>query len=72
VIEGDYTFSPNGEWVRLLEFYCPGCGRQVETEYLPAGHPLTYDTEIDIDSIKTRLASGEARINEEGKLEVAL
>jgi acetophenone carboxylase len=72
VIEGEYTFSPNGDWVRLLEFYCPGCGRQIETEYLPAGHPLTHDTEIDIDSIKARLASGEARINDEGKLEVAL
>jgi acetophenone carboxylase len=72
VIEGDYTFSPNGEWVRLIEFYCPTCGRQVETEYLPAGHPLTHDTEIDIDSIKSRIAAGAARINEDGKLEVTL
>lgn len=72
VIDGDYTFSPNGDWVRLLEFYCPGCGRQIETEYLPAGHPLTRDTEIDLDSLKERLSSGAARINDEGKLEVTL
>ena len=70
VIDGPYTFSPNGEWIRILEFYCPGCGRQVETEYLPPGHPLTRDTELDVDALKTRLAAGEARITDEGKLEV--
>lgn len=68
--EGDYTFAPKGGWIRILEFYCPGCGRQIETEYLPEGHPLTHDTELDIDSLKRRLASGDARINDEGKLEV--
>ncbi|HMH38556.1 MAG TPA: acetone carboxylase subunit gamma, partial [Streptosporangiaceae bacterium] len=41
LIEGDYTFSPDPEWVRILEFYCPSCGAQVETEYLPPGHPIT-------------------------------
>ncbi len=70
VIEGEYTFAPNGAWIRILEFYCPGCGRQVETEYLPPGHPLTRDTDLDIDVLKARLASGEVRINAEGKLEV--
>lgn len=70
LIEGKYTFSPNPEWIRILEFYCPGCGRQVETEYLPRGHPITHDTEIDIDSLKRRLADGELRIDDEGKLEV--
>jgi len=69
-IEGEYTFAPDGEWIRIVEFYCPNCGRQVETEYLPPGHPLTRDTELDVDSIKRRLSDGRARINEEGKLEV--
>ncbi|HUE35633.1 MAG TPA: acetone carboxylase subunit gamma [Mycobacterium sp.] len=69
-IEGQYTFAPNGEWIRIIEFYCPSCGRQVESEYLPPGHPLTRDTELDVDSIKQRLASGHSRINDEGKLEV--
>lgn len=32
LIEGEFTFSPDPEWVRILEFYCPGCGTQVETE----------------------------------------
>ena len=35
IIEGEYSFSPDPDWVRVLEFYCPGCGKQVETEYLP-------------------------------------
>ncbi len=70
LIEGEFTFSPNPEWIRILEFYCPGCGRQVETEYLPPGHPITHDTEIDMDSLKSRLESGELRITDDGKLEV--
>lgn len=69
-MEGEYTFSPKGDWIRIIEFYCPGCGRQVESEYLPPGHPLTHDTEIDVDALKQRVAAGEVRINEDGKLEV--
>ena len=58
LIAGDYSFSPNPDWIRILEFYCPGCGVQVETEYLPPGHPITNTTELDLDQIKQRLASG--------------
>jgi acetophenone carboxylase len=50
--------------VRILEFYCPGCGTQVETEYLPPGHPITHDIEIDIDRLKERLARGELEIRD--------
>jgi acetophenone carboxylase len=59
VIEGEYTFAPDPEWVRIVEFYCPGCSTQVDTEYLPPGHPLTDDIQIDLDRLKERLASGE-------------
>ena len=41
IIEGEYSFSPDPDWVRVLEFDRPGCGKQVETEYLPPGHPIT-------------------------------
>ncbi len=68
--EGEYTFAPKGDWIRVLEFICPGCGRQVESEYLPPGHPLTRDTTIDVASLKQRLADGSARVNDDGKLEV--
>jgi acetophenone carboxylase len=70
LIEGAFTFSPDPDWVRILEFYCPGCGAQVETEYLPPGHPVTVDIELDIDRLKTRLSSGELRV-EAGRLAVA-
>lgn len=67
VIEGDYSFAPDPEWVRILEFYCPNCARQIETEYLPPGHPITVDIEVDLESIKARLASGKVII-QAGKL----
>ena len=65
LIDAPFTFAPNAEWIRILEFYCPGCGVQLETEYLPPGHPITHTTEIDIDSLKERLAQGEVEIIDE-------
>jgi acetone carboxylase gamma subunit len=70
LIEGEFTFSPDPDWVRILEFYCPGCGVQVETEYLPPGHPITVDIELDVDNLKARLASGELVVAD-GRLAVA-
>jgi len=64
LVEGGFSFAPDPQWVRIVEFYCPGCGTQIDTEYLPPGHPLTHDVEIDIDALKSRLASGELAINE--------
>lgn len=55
VIEGDYTFSPDPNWVRLVEFYCPGCGTMVETETLAVGHPITHDIELDVAAIKSTI-----------------
>jgi len=64
LVEGKYSFSPDPLWVRIVEFYCPGCGTQIDTEYLPPGHPITHDIEIDIDSLKARLARGEIVIKD--------
>ena len=61
------TFAPGKDWARILEVYWPNCARQIETEYLPPGHPITHDIELDIDSLKARLASGDLVIRE-GKL----
>jgi acetophenone carboxylase len=69
LIEGEFTFAPDPDWVRIVEFYCPGCGTQVETEYLPPGHPVTHDIELDIDGLRSRLASGELVVRE-GRLAV--
>ncbi len=69
VLEAEYTFAPDPEWVRIVECYCPGCGTQIETEYLPPGHPITHDIELDVARLKERLASGELEIRE-GRLAV--
>lgn len=58
-ISGEYTFAPDPAWVRIIEFYCPSCAVQIETEYLPPGHPLTRDIEIDVARLKQRLDSGD-------------
>jgi acetone carboxylase gamma subunit len=56
-IDAEHSFAPDPQWCRIVEFYCPGCGTQVETEYLPPGHPLTHDIEIDIDALKAQHAA---------------
>lgn len=55
-----YTFAPDSDWCRIVEFYCPNCGTLVETEYLPPGHPITHDIELDIDALKRKHAVKEA------------
>lgn len=54
VLEGEFTFAPDPEWIRIVEFYCPACGTMIENEFLPAGHPLTHDIQLDVDSLKDR------------------
>jgi acetone carboxylase gamma subunit len=51
-----YTFSPDPSYTALLEYYCPGCGTLVETEYTVPGHPPIRDIELDIDSLKEKAA----------------
>jgi N-methylhydantoinase B/oxoprolinase/acetone carboxylase alpha subunit/acetone carboxylase gamma subunit len=36
------------EWCIYREFYCPGCGIQVEVEGCPPGAPITYTAKIKI------------------------
>ena len=50
--EFNFSFDPN--WMRIVEFYCPGCAVMVENEYLPPGHPLTWDIQLDIDKLKEK------------------
>jgi acetophenone carboxylase len=51
---GGLSLAPNRDWIRIVEFYCPGCGVMFECEYLPPGHPITRDIELDIESLKNR------------------
>lgn len=50
----ELSLAPNPKWCRIVEFYCPGCGAMIENEYLPPGHPITHDIELDIDAFKKR------------------
>jgi acetone carboxylase, gamma subunit len=70
LVSGPFNFSPDPLWVRIVECYCPSCGTQIETEYLPPGHPVTHDIEIDLDGLKERLRKGEYVIRNQ-RLEAA-
>lgn len=50
----EYTFSPDPAYCRILEYYCPGCATQLETEYLPPGHPPAVDMLIDVAALRTQ------------------
>jgi len=54
LIEGDYSLSPHPDFCRIVEFYCPRCGTMLENEYLPPGHPITHDIELDLDRLVER------------------
>jgi acetone carboxylase gamma subunit len=55
LVEGQsYSFCPDPDYCRLLEFYCPQCGVVIENEYLPPGHPITHDIELDLAALKKR------------------
>lgn len=36
-------------WMVLREFYCAGCGSQLEVEAVPPGHPIVFQALPDID-----------------------
>ena len=55
MVKGEaYSFTPDPDFCRLLEFYCPQCAVMIENEYLPPGHPITHDIELDIEALKTK------------------
>ncbi|MGV9713968.1 acetone carboxylase subunit gamma [Gordonia sp. NPDC003424] len=53
----EYTFSPDPDYCRIVEYYCPGCATQIEVEYLPPGHPPAVDILVDIDALKQQWAA---------------
>ena len=46
VVPGEFNFSPDPLWVRIVEFYCPGCGLLIENEIAVADDPVLQDVEI--------------------------
>lgn len=49
-----FNFSFDPEWMRIIEFYCPNCATMIENEYLPPGHPLTWDIQLDLEALKRK------------------
>ena len=43
---------PDPDWCRVVEMFCPSCASLIEVEYLPPGHPLTHDIDLDIAALK--------------------
>lgn len=50
----EFNFSFDPEWMRIVEFYCPHCAVMLENEYLPPGHPLTWDIQLDLDHLREK------------------
>lgn len=45
-----YPGAPDPEYCEIREYYCPGCGNQLQVETLPAGYPIVMDFLPDLDS----------------------
>ncbi len=50
------SYAPDPDFMRVIEFYCPGCGALISIQYLPAGHPVPVEIQLDIDHLKARHA----------------
>ncbi|SMO90650.1 Acetone carboxylase gamma subunit [Thalassovita litoralis] len=62
----DYTFAPDPELCVIYEFYCPGCGTMIETEYQVPGHMPVHDIELDIDALKAQWAKRGPQVLDRG------
>jgi acetone carboxylase gamma subunit len=42
--------QPDPEWIQVREYYCPGCGTQLEVEAVPRGTPPDFEFLPDLDT----------------------
>ena len=45
-----YSSKPDLGLCEIREFYCPGCGLQLEVEAVPFGYPVVFDFLPDLDT----------------------
>jgi len=50
------SYAPVPDFMRVVEFYCPNCGAMITVQYLPPGHPIILEIELDIDKLKKKAA----------------
>ncbi|MFQ5477416.1 MAG: acetone carboxylase subunit gamma [Candidatus Binatia bacterium] len=46
--------QPDPSWVQIREYYCPGCGSQLEVEAVPRGCPPDFEFLPDLDAFYDR------------------
>lgn len=44
------TQQPDPAWLQIREYYCPGCGTQLEVEAVPRGTPPDFEFLPDLDA----------------------
>jgi acetone carboxylase gamma subunit len=51
-LEGVYRGreQPDPQWIQVREYYCPGCGTQLEVEAVPRGTPPDFEFLPDLDT----------------------
>jgi len=42
--------QPDPSWIQVREYYCPGCGAQLEVEAVPRGCPPDFEFLPDLDT----------------------
>lgn len=65
-IDEEYNFAPDSDWCRIVEFYCPECGSMIENEYLPPGHPITDDIDLDLEMLREESAGTDEAVERGG------
>lgn len=48
------NYAPDPRFNHVLEFYCPHCGTMIEVQYLPPGHPIPKDIDLNVDRLKEK------------------
>ena len=48
------SYAPETDFMRVVDFYCPNCGALMTVQYLPPGHPIVFDIELDVAKLKER------------------
>jgi len=49
--ESGDRMCPDKDWAIFREFYCPGCGRQIEVESTPPGTPILQNYVLPKESL---------------------
>jgi acetone carboxylase gamma subunit len=45
-----YPGAPDPQYCEIREYYCPGCGTQLQVDTVPFGYPAVFDFLPDLDS----------------------